>query len=166
MSNTTSLLDKALKLCSPPTKYRLAKELGIKPGTVSRCYLHGGTLDNETAFKLAKMLRMDVGDVIAYMEEDRAKDDKKKEFWRRQLPRVLPSIAIGTGLLLGLGGTLFGGFHGVGNANSTEAKAHLTIDPSIHYAQLDAPNCCPGRTLSSRKLLAGSANVDALSAKS
>lgn len=114
MSNTTALLDKALKLCQPATHYRLAKTLGIKHTTISRCYLHGGTLDNEAAFRLAKMLRMPVADVIAYMEEDRARNDKKREFWRQQLPRVLPAIATGTGLLLALGAALIAGHHGVG----------------------------------------------------
>src|SRR5579871_1792453 len=106
MSNTTRLLDRAVKLCSPATDYQLAKRLGIANTTIARCRKRGGTLDNMAAWKLAKMLEMEPAQVIAYIEADRAKDDNKRAFWTAQLPRALPSIAIASAGLLALGGSL------------------------------------------------------------
>jgi len=131
MNNTITLLDKAKGLCSPQTDYELAKRLGISPQRISNCRRGKATLDNEAAFKLAKLLRLPATDVVAYFEEDRAKDPHKKEFWRQQLPRVLPSIAIGTALLLAVGGTLIDGQpHGVGITGAF----NILLYPVIHYA--------------------------------
>lgn len=110
--NTIALLDKAKKLCSPQTDYRLAKTLGVSVARMSNWRRGINAPDTLTAWKLAKLLKMDPSEVIAYIEEDRAiaaKDPTRVEFWKQQLPRILPSIAIGTALLLAAKGTLIGG---------------------------------------------------------
>lgn len=92
--NTLALLDKAQALCMPPTAYRLAKETGIKQTTISRCRIHGKTLDDTNAAKLAAFLQMPVLDVIGYMNEDRAKTPEQKALWERMLPRVVPPLVV------------------------------------------------------------------------
>jgi hypothetical protein len=72
---------------------------------------------------------MPVADVIAYMEEDRAKaadDEERATFWSHQLPRVLPAIAIGTALLLAVPGDLIAG--------PTKLTSNITTLLAIHYA--------------------------------
>jgi len=109
--NTLALLERGRKLVDPPTWYQLAKRTGIKEQTISRCRVHGKTLNNINAYKLAKLLQMDPKDVMAYMEEDRAKDEATREFWIHQLPRLIPSIAIATTAILSavVGGSLIDG---------------------------------------------------------
>jgi ABC-type Fe3+ transport system permease subunit len=129
MTNTEKLLDKARRLCKPDTWYALAKRLGISQQRLSNCRTRHATLNNEAAFKLAALLRMPVADVIAYMEEDRAKaadDEERATFWSHQLPRVLPAIAIGTALLLAVPGDLIAG--------PTKLTSNITTLLAIHYA--------------------------------
>jgi transcriptional regulator with XRE-family HTH domain len=120
----------------PPTDYQLAKRLGMTPQRISNCRRSGGTLDNEAAWKLAKVLGMPITDVIAYMEEDRAKTDKQRAFWSAQLPCLLPSIAIAATVLATVtGGSLIDGSGVVQSLidNETEAWA---VSLAIHYAHL------------------------------
>lgn len=83
MTNTQKLLDKAIKLCSPQSWYRLSKNTGISEATINRCRKHGGTLNTEGAIKLADFLKMDRLKTIAYIEQDRAPAAKKK-WWAEQ----------------------------------------------------------------------------------
>lgn len=94
MRNSITLIDKARSLCTPPTDYELAKRLGIKSSTISRCRRRGGTFDNEAALRLAQFLGQPPLDVIAIMEAERATTPEKRRFWENQLPRCLPLVAI------------------------------------------------------------------------
>lgn len=134
-TNTVALLDRARKMCDPPTWYQLAKRTGIKATTMSRCRLHGKTLGDINAWKLAQLIGMDAKDVMAYMAEDRAQDEKTKTFWERQLPRLLPPIALAsTGTLLALWGSLIGGHEGFAIAIHAAAAQATALLP-IHYAK-------------------------------
>ena len=129
-ANTRALLERARLLCEPPTWYQLAKRTGIKQQTISRCIAQEKTLGDVNAYKLAKLLEMEVKDVMAYMAEDRAQDADTKTFWTHQLPRLVPSIAIAVATTLAsvTGGSLIDG-------SRDWAKVQLTL-PAIHYAQL------------------------------
>ncbi len=127
MRNTDVLLDKARKLCEPQTDYALAKRLEVSTQRMSNWRNRESVPDNETAFRLAKILRMPATDVIAYFEEDKARTPQKRAFWTRQLPRVLSSIAIGAAVLHAAGGSLI---DDAGAAISSAATS-----PAIHYAK-------------------------------
>lgn len=99
--NTVALLERARALCEPPTWYQVGKLTGIKHQTLSRVHVHGKTLGDVNAWKLAKFLGMDPKEVMAYMAEDRAQDEPTKEFWTRQLPRLLSAAAIALALSFG-----------------------------------------------------------------
>jgi len=102
MTNTQLLLDRARKLCSPPSWYRLAQVLEMHQQTISRVMTKGGGIDNEACFRLGKLLNMDAATVVAYIEEDRAPVERK-EFWRSQLPRLLAAFGLALGLSVGSG---------------------------------------------------------------
>jgi transcriptional regulator with XRE-family HTH domain len=130
MSNTQKLLDRARSLCTPASDYQLAKRLGISASRLSNYRNRRSTPDNEIAFKLAKMLGMAITEVIAYFEEDKTTDPEKLEFWRGQLPRVLPSIAIAVATLSATWGPLIDGERGITlKAAQTALACHV-----IHYA--------------------------------
>jgi hypothetical protein len=98
-TNTKALLERARALCEPPSWYQLSKRTGIAPATLTRCMKHQGTLDNEAAWKLAQLLSMQPADVVAYMEEDRAKSAKAKAWWRAKLPRLLSAAGFALSLI-------------------------------------------------------------------
>lgn len=131
--NTIALLERARKLCDPPTWYQLAKRTGINEATISRCRVHAKTLNNTNAYKLAHVLQMDPKDVMAYMEEDRAKDETTRAFWSHQLPRLVPSIAIAvaTSLAVSNGGSLIAGTRAL---QQMSKHAALQLLHPIHYA--------------------------------
>jgi hypothetical protein len=99
MTNTLALLERARALCDPPSWWELHKRTGIAQPTISRCVKHGGTLDNRGAFALAQLLDMAPAVVVAYCEEDRAKTDEQRAFWRRFLPRLLSAAGLALGLI-------------------------------------------------------------------
>lgn len=127
-SNTIALLDRARKMCDPPTWYRLSKMTGIKHATISRVRVHGKTLGDINAWKLAKFLGMDAKDVMAYGAEDRAQDDKTRGFWEQQLPRLLSTVAIA----LALGSSANGGPLTVEKGS---ASGSSPISQPIYYAK-------------------------------
>ena len=131
--NTRALLERARKLCDPPTWYQLAKRTGIAQQTISRCIAQGKTLGDINAYKLAQLLEMDVKDVMAYMAEDRAQDENTKMFWSHQLPRLLPSfaIAVAASLAVSNGGSLNDGARDCTEKQGTAAQLTLR---AIHYA--------------------------------
>lgn len=123
MRNSITLIDKAKSLCSPPTDYQLAKRLGISHATISRCRRKNGTLDNEAALRLARLLEQDPLEVIAIMETERAKTPEKKAFWENQLPRIVPVVAY------------LGTIIGVTYVSEGPRLTTLLVRHLIHYAQ-------------------------------
>lgn len=92
--NVDALLERARKMCDPPTWYQLSKRTGIKATTLSRCIVQRKTLGDINAVKLGQFLGMDAATIMAYMAEDRAQDEATRKFWSHQLPRLVPSFAI------------------------------------------------------------------------
>lgn len=115
------ILDKAREMCAPPTWYALAKRLHVQNSTLTRCRLHGGTLDNEASYRLAELLGQEPMDVIRIMEYERARDPEKRAFWEKQLPRVLPVVAY-LGII-------------TGTVTQLTPAGTEVVEQAIHYAQ-------------------------------
>lgn len=73
-------LDAAKQRLNIESDYELAKRLEIPRQYVS-AYRKGASIDNLTAFKLAITLEMDPATVLADLESQREKDEKKRGFW-------------------------------------------------------------------------------------
>lgn len=58
--------------------YRAAKELGIRPNTVSMYRTRGGTLDDAAALKLASVLRIDPAQVLMDQVAERMKNEEAR----------------------------------------------------------------------------------------
>ncbi|WP_374279223.1 helix-turn-helix domain-containing protein [Azonexus sp.] len=73
-------LDAAKQRLNIESDYELAKRLEIPRQYVS-AYRKGASIDNLTAFKLAITLELDPATVLADLESQREKDEKKRGFW-------------------------------------------------------------------------------------
>jgi transcriptional regulator with XRE-family HTH domain len=121
LSNTTDLLDKAKKLCTPQTDYRLAKTLKVSVARMSNWRRGKAHPDALACMALARHLGMEFADVLAYVEEDRARAPEAKLQWAAVLPRLLPSIAIGSFLLAGAQDLIGGKIYTPGTAPTVTA---------------------------------------------
>ena len=74
--------------------YQLAKRLGIPNANMPG--MRNGTrkVSNDIAFKLAIALELDPSQVIADLEEQREKNEKRRDFWRSFLSRAPKLIAV------------------------------------------------------------------------
>lgn len=81
-------LDAAKNAMSIESDYELAKRLEITRQRV--CEMRNGKLpiNNITAFKLAITLNLDPASVLADLERQREKNDKKRGFWEGFLARA------------------------------------------------------------------------------
>ncbi len=113
-------------MCSPANWYQTAKRLDLNTSTVYRVVHKGGTLDNEGAFKVADLLKIPRDEVIALIEQDRAKTPEKQEFWRRHAPRLSAVAAVTVAAAAGLGPKT-----GLANAGAPESYGNGL---GIHYA--------------------------------
>jgi len=86
--------------------YELAKALELSNAYIPGMYYRSRKIRNDLAFKIAITLKLDPAMVIADLEEQRAKNEKRREFWRSFLSRAAYGVAaIGCTLALILSAT-------------------------------------------------------------
>jgi plasmid maintenance system antidote protein VapI len=81
----SDLLDRAKAKANISSDYALAKVLGITTGNLSNIRAGRTHPSNEEAVKLATLAGLDEMDVIAEIELQTAKTEKKKEFWKHYI---------------------------------------------------------------------------------
>lgn len=102
MKKTLDYIDQLAALKGWETDYQIAKGLGIKTPTMTRYRRHGGTLDNDTAWKVAEGLGIDAMEIIAAAEIERAEradNTEKAAVWKRRFQAVSHSAATIFGLI-------------------------------------------------------------------
>ena len=78
---TIQLLDKLKKAYDIPSDYAVAKFLGVKQQTVSHWRRGRSAFDDEIALKVADLLELDRGQVLAWMHAERCKNpDARRAF--------------------------------------------------------------------------------------
>jgi len=110
-TGTQRLLEKALKVNQPGTKYGLAKRLSMNPSNLNRALAGTANIGPRPAVLLAEVLDMEPMDVLAVTQADAARTAAEKEWWQRKLPRFLQAVALGL-MVLPFGSTEFTG-HGL-----------------------------------------------------
>jgi hypothetical protein len=132
VKNTLALIARVREKTETRTNYAVAKALRMSPANLDRVLKGKSGLGNEACFRAAKLLHLPVAEVIAYVEEDRAKSAELREFWRLQLPRLLPSIAIAATALYVADPALIGGLEDGLRAFAAERQ----LDHAMYYANL------------------------------
>lgn len=98
--NTGQLLDLARDKVGG-SDYRLAMTLGVGQSTLSN-YRNGRSRpDDRMARRLAELADLDPGQVAAWLQVERAKDDDSRAMWRDIAQRLAKSAAVG--LVAGIG---------------------------------------------------------------
>lgn len=77
-------LDKAKEKQKIETDYKLAKLIGIETSGIANLRRRDKGMDNYTAIRIAEILEIDMLKVIIDMELQKAKNDSKKEYWKKK----------------------------------------------------------------------------------
>ncbi len=90
METIKTLLDEVKKNKGIETKYALAKALGLPTQRISDYYNGTGSKypDNYACLKIAEALHRDMNEIIAIVQIEAEKDEKKKEIWREYYRRI------------------------------------------------------------------------------
>jgi transcriptional regulator with XRE-family HTH domain len=94
MNATIRYLDAARARAGLTSDYALAKRLGMPQSTISGYRTGRRYLDARAAFQVAEVAGVDVREVIAAVELDRAKSDQDRDFWRNVMAAAA-SILLG-----------------------------------------------------------------------
>lgn len=105
--NPAEYLNAAKIALDAPTDYALAKAMDVPTQRISDWYKGKAPIHDEGAAKLALVLELPIGEVLADLRSQDAKTDKAREFWRSFLARTR-STALTAALLI------FGAFYGYG----------------------------------------------------
>jgi DNA-binding transcriptional regulator YdaS (Cro superfamily) len=87
-------LDQVKTKLALPSDYALAKALGLQLSTVSNYRTGRRHLDARAAWLVAEALGIDLAEVIAAVEKDRARSDNDRDFWGGQLRRLGVAAAV------------------------------------------------------------------------
>lgn len=96
--------------------YALAKRMGVTRGQIVHFRNESRPIPMAMVFKIAITLEIDPAYVVADLEEQRAKNPEKREFWRGFLQRashltiaILCTLALSFSAIYGTGAERFGG---------------------------------------------------------
>jgi len=79
------LMEAAKEACTPPSWYQLARELHTTPSVIVKWRSRDGAFDDEAAWLMAGLLKMDMGQVIAIREASREKNEQRRARWVQRL---------------------------------------------------------------------------------
>jgi plasmid maintenance system antidote protein VapI len=88
MKTTTELLDAVKTRYAIPSDNALAPRLGITRSMVSRYRNKGEAFGDETALRVAELLDLDPGYVLAVMHSERASNEAARTAWAKLAERL------------------------------------------------------------------------------
>ena len=99
MKTTVEFLDAVKNRYHLPSDYALANKLGITRSGVSKFRLGKDKLGDQTALKIAELLEIEPGYVLACIAAERSKDERVKKAWawwadHKSLAAVLAVLAV------------------------------------------------------------------------
>ena len=108
-SRTVEYLDELKRRYGLPSDYKLASLLGISTAAVAQYRTKGNTFKDEVALRVAELLELPPGKVLADMQAERAKDARVRDAWRQIAARMADAAAwAGVAILATVLGVGFG----------------------------------------------------------
>ena len=132
--NTSELLDLA-KQRHQVSDYGLAKLLQVGPSTVGNYRQGRSHPDDRIATRLAELAELDPGQVVAWLQVERAKDDETRNLWRgiaARLARSTPAALCLAVMISAAPDTRANSFH----ANISNSPADNMSGQSVYYVKL------------------------------
>jgi len=123
-TTTQEYLDAIKARYDLPTDYRLAKFMGMSTQAISHYRHKGTTFSDEVALKVAELLELPEGKVLADMQAERARSERVKAAWR-EIARKLSQAAAFAGTVI-----LTYSFTGVASHNAMLLKGFLAQFPA------------------------------------
>lgn len=99
MNTSTQYLDAVKAKTGAASDYQLAKILSVSQQAVSKWRTKKDFLGDETAIKVAELLEIDSGIVIAAVHAERAKSESERNAWRSMFEKL---GGVAAGLVIGL----------------------------------------------------------------
>lgn len=108
---TIEFLDQVRQVHSIPSDYALAKWLDLTPQQISKYRSKKDHMGDETAARVASLLGMDAGFVVASIHAERARTDAGRALWQGIAARLERAgvAAVAFVMMLGFSGTPDGG---------------------------------------------------------
>jgi plasmid maintenance system antidote protein VapI len=100
MDTTRELLDKVKEKFDLSSDNKLAQKIGISRERISRYRHTSGALGADAAVKVAQLLEIDPGYVLACMEAERTDSEAARAEWHKLADRVKPLGVVAALLLL------------------------------------------------------------------
>lgn len=88
METTTKLLDQVKVRYGLPSDYALAAKLEVTRAGISSYRTGRSHLGDDAALKVAELLELDAGYVLASMEAERAQTDAARKVWEQAADRL------------------------------------------------------------------------------
>lgn len=131
--DTAQILDLA-KQRHGVSDYGLCKLLGVGTSTLSN-YRNGRSRpDDRMARRLAELADLDPGQVAAWLQVERAKDDDSRAMWRDIAERLARTTVVG--LVAGIGVSITpdaGAMSSIGGVSTYSTAAISTERPPVYY---------------------------------
>lgn len=128
MNTTQQYLDAVKAKHGAASDYALSKVLGVSHQQITNYRRKGYGLGNETAIKVAELLEIDPGIVIAAVHAERAKSEAERNAWRSMFEKL---GGVAAGLVIGLSAVSPSPAQAVEQANSVYyVKSRRRLNPN------------------------------------
>lgn len=124
MKSTVDYLDAVKARLDLPSDYAAAKALGVTPSAVSKYRLGRAHFDDDICVRVAGILDIDVLQVIATVNYERARTESSRALWSGLLEK-LSGVAVGVALAVGL----------VSDPLPANASNHAGERETVHYVK-------------------------------
>lgn len=129
MNTTNDFLDAVKAKTGAASDYRLAKNLEISTSRIANYRSGYSKLDDEIAMKVARILEIDAGIVLAAVHSERAKSDAEKAVWKSVFEKL---GGIAAAVVVGI---MLNSPHTAEASTGAALVVGSTSDLSIHYTK-------------------------------
>lgn len=145
MLTTNELLDRAKAQHGIASDYKLAQVVGVAKSAIQNYRVGRSHPDDRVAARLAELTGEDAGEIAAWMQVERARDDDARAMWRGVAER-LHRAGLAAAVILSLG-FWTGGPDGGALASPAAPAAAAALLGSVYYVNLHP---CSAETFGNR----------------
>lgn len=122
METLDDILEAAIKASGATSQADFARKIGVAHPTITNWKTRRSTPDAYALMELQKILKMDARELLAIIEAERSKDEKRREYWveiKKSFRTTTATALVGVAFFLSIG-------------QPNEAKANNTYKLMTH----------------------------------